>query len=815
MLTAPTERKRFTGGAAKKTGRGTTRWERFSSNLRSPFHNVTVQQQLYSLVALGSILILSFVFFLGFQYYQFQNIRRSQYQLQRLLDQIDGADVTLRMAAQLGAATTDASWTIVHHDKEVEMETGLQNLIKFCVDLKQGDLAKKLRVDHGRLLETENAAFKLIKDSRSDFAGASKLLDTEDYQQKRQAFKENLQKTGKQITDFLQNRTANVQNRTIEVSVALLLLNLILVFPIIRVLRLTKDIAREREIAEQQLGRLNSCFLSFESNSQGNIQSLVDLCKELLEADGVTYQRIEDDKISSISSAGGVFCKSDESFENSLAEYVLDNISIIPLCWNLWDNSRQELASFLKTHCRSYMAQVVRSGDEPLGVLHVFYEKDVRPTAQNLRFITIVSSAIVPEERRQKAVETLRASEANLQHEREQLAVTLGSITDGVISTDLQNKIALMNRVAEKLTGWTFEEAQGKQLSEVFCISSRDNSCDSCLPTSTNRGSLSLQGITLKSQNGEEIAVEGNYAPIFHDDNSVVGHLVVFSDQREKQRLQAQVALSSKLQSIGQLAAGVAHEINTPMQFISDNTSFLRKSFDDVLELLKEYQTLESVCRQTEQFSNILNDIQSKGQDIDAEYLITEVPKAFTETLSGIERVTKLVKAMKTFSHPTQGKLQLCDLNQSIEATVNVSRNEWKYVADLELNLDPEIPMVPCLIDELNQVILNMINNSVDAIKDAMTQRENKKGTISIATRADKNEIKIILKDSGMGMPQEVINKIFDPFFTTKEPGKGTGQGLAISHDIIVNKHKGRVEVESEKGKGTQFTISLPLGTTV
>ncbi len=398
-----------------------------------------------------------------------------------------------------------------------------------------------------------------------------------------------------------------------------------------------------------------------------------------------------------------------------------------------------------------------------------------------------------------------------IQKSHAQLSITLASITDGVISIDPQNRIILMNRVAEDLTGWSFDKAKGKLFPSIFRIQSTMTAEAPTMDMPDCRNSFSLHGFTLISHNDERYAIDGNYSPILHEDGRLLGHIAVFRDQSEKQKLQAQMALTSKLQSIGQLAAGVAHEINTPMQFIGDNTGFLRKSFDEIASLLESYQHLEMECGARGHCSEALSKIMKTRQEVNSEYLIKEIPTAIDETLSGIERVTKLVKAMKTFSHPTEGKMQECDLNKSIEATINVCRNEWKYVADLELDLDPDLPLAPCLVDELNQVILNMITNSAHSIQDAIDAGRFQKGTLEIATRKASNEVHIIVRDSGMGMSPEVSKKIFDPFFTTKEPGKGTGQGLAISHDIIVNKHKGRIEVESEIGKGTQFIIVLPL----
>ena len=171
----------------------------------------------------------------------------------------------------------------------------------------------------------------------------------------------------------------------------------------------------------------------------------------------------------------------------------------------------------------------------------------------------------------------------------------------------------------------------------------------------------------------------------------------------------------------------------------------------------------------------------------------------------------KIVLAMKSFSHPGQKEKRPSDINQGIDTTVTISRNEWKYLADLETNFDPNLPMVNCDINEINQVILNMIINATQAIQEAQSKGKAGQGHISINTRAQGDFVEIVIQDSGVGIPQENLERIFDPFFTTKDVGKGTGQGLSLAHNIIVNQHKGSIQVESETGKGTKFIIRLPV----
>ncbi|MGH7869681.1 MAG: sensor histidine kinase, partial [Candidatus Dormibacteraceae bacterium] len=196
------------------------------------------------------------------------------------------------------------------------------------------------------------------------------------------------------------------------------------------------------------------------------------------------------------------------------------------------------------------------------------------------------------------------------------------------------------------------------------------------------------------------------------------------------------------------------------------------------------------------------------------EYLFEQVPAAINETLEGIGRITRIVRAMKEFSHPGGKEMSPADLNKAIETTVTVARNEWKYVADLKLDLDPELPLVPCFLGEFNQAILNLVINAAHAISDVVKKHPGTKGVIGVQTRRDGAHVEIRVSDTGTGIPKPYQARIFEPFFTTKEVGKGTGQGLSIVYGSIVKKHGGTVSFETEEGKGTTFIIRLPVSGT-
>jgi signal transduction histidine kinase len=267
-----------------------------------------------------------------------------------------------------------------------------------------------------------------------------------------------------------------------------------------------------------------------------------------------------------------------------------------------------------------------------------------------------------------------------------------------------------------------------------------------------------------------------------------------------------------KMSSIGRLATGLSHEINTPMQFISSNAQFLEESFLDLKGLVTSYTSLATKLGEKGLFPEECDSIREQEKEMDLPFLVKEVPVALEQTLKGISRVRGLVTAMQTFSAPGQEQMSQADLNQGIEATVAISHNEWSTNSKLVTTLDKNLPLVPCILGDMNQVILGMIDNSVDSIQEAIDSNRIKEGLIRITTARAGDQALIVIEDNGAGIPTTAISKVFDPFFTTKKIGKGTGQGLAIAHDIIVNKHQGTVQVASEPGEGSSFCITIPLG---
>ena len=285
----------------------------------------------------------------------------------------------------------------------------------------------------------------------------------------------------------------------------------------------------------------------------------------------------------------------------------------------------------------------------------------------------------------------------------------------------------------------------------------------------------------------------------------------------DRHRVEGELRLAQKLESVGQLAAGIAHEINTPIQFIGDNLRFIADTMVQLEEVFKVHETLLAACHGPE-----CDALAATSERIDLAYARDEMPKAAAQGIEGVERVASLVRALKEFSHPDGIDQKPVDLNQSIRSTAVVARNEYKYVAELQLDLDPNLPQVVCNQGEINQVILNLIVNAAHAIGDCAKTApggaggKTGMGTITVTTAALSLNptgiagIEIRIRDTGTGIPEAVRGRIFDPFFTTKEVGQGTGQGLYLAHAIIVGRHQGTITFETQLAVGTTFIIRLP-----
>jgi PAS domain S-box-containing protein len=405
---------------------------------------------------------------------------------------------------------------------------------------------------------------------------------------------------------------------------------------------------------------------------------------------------------------------------------------------------------------------------------------------------------------RKRAEEALRKEHART----EQLLASISSILIGV---DENESIVQWNTAAERTFAIDAREALGRRFRECRIPWAWAPVLEAIAACRTTGKPQRVDDLRYTRPEGKDGFLGITVTPVANEEGRLAGFLLAGADITERRILEAHLNQAQKLESIGQLAAGIAHEINTPTQFVGDNVRFLQDAFRDLHALLEKDAELLDACRRGLVTPELIAEVEAAVNASDLEYLSEEVPRAIEQSLDGVARVAKIVRAMKDFSHPGADDKKATDLNKAIESTITVARNEWKYVADLRTDLDPALPPVTCLPGDLNQAILNLIINAAHAIAAVVGDGASGKGTITVTTRRDGDWAEIRVRDTGCGIPEAIRSKVFDPFFTTKQVGKGTGQGLAIAHAVVVEKHGGTITFESEVGTGTTFSIRLPI----
>lgn len=390
-----------------------------------------------------------------------------------------------------------------------------------------------------------------------------------------------------------------------------------------------------------------------------------------------------------------------------------------------------------------------------------------------------------------------------LRESESRLTRILECVPVGIALVSMDREVRWANRMALDLVGArTVDEVAGQNCYTVLCESGEDG----CPFQQAGEALVSVEA-TICRRDGTHLPVLKRAQTISFEHEKL--RLESFIDLTERRQLEAELGQARKLEAVGQLAAGVAHEVNTPIQYVGDSTLFLKESFESIQRLLPYYRKAAVELEALDGGSEVAGEIRGLEEEADLDWLVGELPAAFDRCLDGVDRVAKIVRALKEFAHRGQRTQSPADLNHSLEATLTVARNEYKYVADVETDFG-EIPPVRCLVSELNQVFLNLVVNAAHAIGDLVIGTR-ARGRIRICTRREGENVRIDVEDSGGGIPESIQDRIFEPFFTTKEVGKGTGQGLAIARSVVVDKHGGTLTFESQAGVGTTFTVLLPI----
>lgn len=408
---------------------------------------------------------------------------------------------------------------------------------------------------------------------------------------------------------------------------------------------------------------------------------------------------------------------------------------------------------------------------------------------------------------------------SSLRWQAQRIESVLDAVADGIIALEKNGEIISFNRAAEMIFFYKNEEIIGKcinlLLPEITSLEEEDHTFSLMRNSGTAQRRLEMRAV---KNGGREFPAEVAFSSFFLENREI--YTIVVADiedrklaEQEKQRLEAELSQIQRLESLGTLAGGIAHEINTPVQYVGDNIRFLQDSLTDVMGCLDDYISLLGEIEQEADVKSRLPELKKTLEDADIEYLKEELPKSIQESIDGLKSVSTIVRAIKEFSHPSIKEKTPIDISHAIETTLTVTKNQWKYFSDIEKNFDEELPPVPCLPGEFNQVILNLVINAAHAIEDKFKDSATK-GVIKISAEKVGDSVMVKISDNGCGIPAGVIDNIFDPFFTTKPLGKGSGQGLTIVRSIILQKHQGTLQVESKEGEGTTFTFTLPLGET-
>jgi PAS domain S-box-containing protein len=381
---------------------------------------------------------------------------------------------------------------------------------------------------------------------------------------------------------------------------------------------------------------------------------------------------------------------------------------------------------------------------------------------------------------------------------------------DCIIALDSKGHINEFNSASERVFSRERDDMRGQSFLKLFPSKHWDLIMKTLQAAASRSDASSILGkrveLVALRPNGEEFPIELTLTSARLTDEGLLTAFV--RDLSEQKTLESKLAHAQKMESIGEMSAGIAHEINTPNQYIADNIEFIRQSFEVMSQVVKGYEEFLEAGQRGDDVEAAWNRLETLRVNSNFEMLAQETPDAIAQAQEGVERVRSIVRAMKDFAHPGAQAMAQVDLNQVINSTLTISRNEWKTTAHMQLNLDPSLPVVPGRPSELGQVILNMVVNAVHAIREK--HGSGQMGEIEIATRVKDDAIELMIRDNGNGIPASAQKKIFDPFFTTKGVGIGTGQGLAISHNVIVGIHGGDIRFVTKEGEGTAFIIKLP-----
>jgi len=721
---------------------------------------------------------------------QFHKLRASIIYLNDVLD----------MSVQMAAATGDLQWEKRYRRYTPELDVTIKEAIKQAPKAFQSESYAMTDVARVKLVEMDNRAFDLIREGYVDEAKA--LVFGDEYKKQRQIYADGMDKINFELNEAAVASLSLKQNNTyLHIAAVAFLIPLLLIswIVVIRVVRRWETVLTE-----------NNKRLARQADEVTVMNKYLD--QKVEERTGELNKRIKE--MNCLYGVSRILASADYSFHEKMKEIV----ETIPSGWKhtsitcaaiTIDGKQYHTGNFKDSQWK--LTRDITVDGEPIGKIEVCYLEDKNEMDEGSFLMEERNMINIIGEQIGIFLESERI-EVTLVENRRFVQSIIDSLRSAVFVLDSETlKITDCNAAAVEIFEFSKEELTGKSFDFLFPKSNGfEDYKKKLFKAISKKGVMHAYDVKMKRKGGEIFFAEHNTIPLQDKSGSRIGWVSTIQDITERRILETEFSQGQKLQSIGQLAAGIAHEINTPTQFVSDNTRFLQDSFKDLSRLIEKYRQLEKALTEGSDTNDLLPEITDLADEIDVEFLSEDIPKAIEQSLDGLGRVSDIVRAMKDFAHPDVNEKKSENLNRIIESTATVARNEWKYVSEMKLELDPDLPLVVCKGSEIGQVLLNIIINAAQAIEDAIGDETGKLGEIKITTHRDDEWVEIRISDTGTGIPEESRSHVFDHFYTTKEVGKGTGQGLAISHSAITKNHQGSLTFETEMGKGTTFIIRLP-----
>ena len=517
--------------------------------------------------------------------------------------------------------------------------------------------------------------------------------------------------------------------------------------------------------------------------------------------------------LSTILSEAGYECQLAENVAVAKRKLASDTFDLLLTDLKMPEESGLDLLQFAKKHYPQVGRIMITAFDSPEIASEVLavgvYGFIIKPVTKNAVLIAVKNA--IQHHRLYQHMQAYRVElEKRIALRTEKLTAIMDNINVGVALLDTSMRILEINN---KMKEWFPDKSVSNKFfsEDVFTGEPTLTSFDTCCPMATTLQSgkrceaIGTASTVLGIRDFRIIS-----SPVVNQEGGLYAAIVVFEDVTDKMQMEKELAQAQKFEAVGQLAAGIAHEINSPVQYIGDNINFLESSFSDLMEIVKTCKKVVSEMETGKEVSaESIRKLSGQIEKADIAFLIDEIPETFEQTDEGFKKIKKIVRAMKEFAHPGNEEKVSADINKILETTITLCRNEWKYVADIDLKLDSDLPLISCYTDDIGQVFLNIIVNAAHAIETFTKNGSKGKGKISIWTGRGEDGIQIRIQDSGGGIPESIQELVFDPFFTTKKIGKGTGQGLAIASRVI-EKHQGKMWFETSIGLGTTFFIELP-----